>query len=96
MLEADNAPSASSQVTTAAMATEQPCYTLITAPSDAEQPSEQQLKQDLGMLAQACLAENNMSLVHLVPQLAFYCSRLLAYTQNCIVVTNCQWCIFYC
>ncbi|KAF0295872.1 Coatomer subunit beta [Amphibalanus amphitrite] len=29
------------------MATEQPCYTLITAPSDTEQPSEQQLKQDL-------------------------------------------------
>ena len=29
---------------------EQPCYTLIHASSDSEQPSEMQLKQDLGML----------------------------------------------
>lgn len=27
---------------------EQPCYTLIQGPSDTEQPSEMQLRQDLG------------------------------------------------
>lgn len=27
---------------------EQPCYTLIQGPTDTEQPSEMQLKQDLG------------------------------------------------
>ena len=33
----------------AAMGTqEQPCYTLIQSPTDTEQPSEMQLKQDLG------------------------------------------------
>lgn len=28
---------------------EQPCYTLINVPTDAEPPSEMQLKQDLGL-----------------------------------------------
>lgn len=29
---------------------EQPCYTLINLPTDAEPPTEMQLRQDLGML----------------------------------------------
>lgn len=31
---------------------EQPCYTLIQGPADTEQPSEMQLRQDLGNCTQ--------------------------------------------
>lgn len=43
---------------------EQPCYTLIQGPADTEQPSEMQLKQDLGKHMLACI--NKLSFAHVV------------------------------
>jgi hypothetical protein len=42
---------------------EQPCYTLINIPSDAEPPTEMQLRQDLGQCQGAHLIEKALNLV---------------------------------